>query len=300
MKIIVFGGAGFIGSALIRNLVKKGHAVACADNLITGKKENLPSGIPFFKIDITDISGFDKIDFDPDLIINLAFPTSLCDRNPENQFGEVASTGMIHVLEYTRKTCNRIVYGSSISVYGEASGSPITEDSPVKPLLIYGANKYLGELYTKAYHEQYGTLFNIIRISDTFGENDLRRNAINNFIKSLITGSEITINGDGEQLRTYTYVDDMAEAIALSAMKQNNEAYNAAANKAVSINTLLEKLNSLAGTNKSARYRTELKDSRNYVFDNSKFVNAFGEFEKTGLDEGLRRTMIFIKSTLGV
>ncbi|MGE5406674.1 MAG: NAD-dependent epimerase/dehydratase family protein [Methanosarcina sp.] len=298
MKIIVFGGAGFIGSALIKNLANKGHAVACADNLITGKRENLPSGIPFFNIDITDIAGFDRIEFDPDLIINLAFPTSLCDRKPENQFGEVTSTGMLNVLEYTRKTCNRIVYGSSISVYGEASRNPIIEESPVKPILIYGANKYLGELYTRAYHEQYGTLFNIIRISDTFGENDLRRNAINNFIKSLITGSEITITGDGEQLRTYTYVDDMAEAIALAVMKQNNEVYNAAANKAISINTLLEKLNSLAGMNKNALYRTEMKDSRNYVFDNSKFVNAFGEFEKTGLDEGLRRTMIFIRSTL--
>lgn len=300
MKIVVFGGAGFIGSALIRNLVGKGHKVACADNLITGKKENLPRGIPFYNADITNISSFDKIDFIPDLVINLAFPTSLCDRKPENQFEKVASEGMLNVLEYASKTCNKIVYGSSISVYGEATDNPITENSLVKPVLIYGANKYLGELYTRIYHEQHGMMFNIIRISDTFGEKDLRKNAINNFIKSLITGSEITINGDGEQLRTYTYVDDMAEAIALSAMKLNNEVYNAAANEAISINTLLKKLNSITNINKTAGYRRELKDIRNYAFDNSKFVNAFGVFEKTGLDEGLRRTTDYLKSIIRI
>jgi nucleoside-diphosphate-sugar epimerase len=90
----------------------------------------------------------------------------------------------------------------------------------------------------------------------------------------------------------------MAEAIALSAMKLNNEVYNVAANEAISINTLLKKLNSITKINKTACYRRELKDTRNYVFDNSKFLNAFGPFEKTGLDEGLRRTADHLKSII--
>jgi UDP-glucose 4-epimerase len=297
MKILVFGGAGFIGSALIRNLAEKGHSVACADNLITGREENV-RGISFFRTDITKQADFEKIDFMPDLVISLAFPTSLCDRKPETQYEDVASTGMLNVLEYTRKTCNKIVYGSSISVYGEATDNPITENSAIRPVLIYGANKFLGELYTRSYSEMHGTRFNIIRISDTFGERDLRKNAINNFIRSFHTGSGITINGDGEQLRTYTYVADMAEAIALSAMKLNNEVYNVAAAEAVSINTLLKRLNSILGENKKAVYNPAHKDTRNYVFDNSKFIKDFGEFERIGLDEGLRRTIAYIRSSL--
>lgn len=298
MKIIVFGGAGFIGSALLRKLVEKGHKVACADNLITGRRENIPARVKFFKTDITITSDFEKIDFQPDLIINLAFPTSLCDRKPENQFEAVATTGMLNILEYTRKTCNNIIYGSSISVYGEATDNPITESSAVKPVLIYGANKYAGELYTKAYHQQWGTSFNIIRISDIFGERDLRKNAINNFIRAFIKGEEITINGSGEQLRTYTYVDDMAEAIALSTSDIRNEVYNVAASEAVSINNLLERLRILFGEKKKATYNPVKSDSRNYVFDCSLFTGTFGNFEKTSFDEGLRKTAEYIRSVI--
>lgn len=298
MKIIVFGGAGFIGSALLRKLVEKGHKVACADNLITGRRENIPGRVKFFRTDITIPSDFEKIDFQPDLVINLAFPTSLCDRKPENQFEAVATTGVLNILEYTRKTCNRIIYGSSISVYGEASENPITENSAIKPVLIYGANKFIGELYTKAYHEQWGTQFNIIRISDTFGERDLRRNAINNFIRAFIKREEITINGTGKQLRTYTYVDDMAEAIALSAQDLRNEVYNVAASEAVSINTLLERLRILFGEKKKATYNPVKSDSRNYVFDCSKFTTTFGNFGNTSFDEGLRKTADYIRSAI--
>jgi UDP-glucose 4-epimerase len=297
MKIVIFGGAGFIGSALVKNLAEKGHSVACADNLITGREENI-HGIPFYRTDITKQADFEKIDFNPDLVISLAFPTSLCDRKPENQFEDVASTGMLNVLEYTRKMCNRIIYGSSISVYGEAKDNPITESSAIRPVLIYGDNKFLGELYTRSYNEMHGTQYNIIRISDTFGERDLRKSAINNFIRAFLSGSEITINGDGEQLRTYTYVGDMAEAIAMSTAKLKNEVYNIAAAEPVSINTLLKRLNSIFGEDRKAVYNTDHKDMRNYVFDNSKFINDFGKFERTGLDEGLRKTIEYLRSTL--
>jgi UDP-glucose 4-epimerase len=296
LKIIVFGGAGFIGSALMQLLYSQGHSVACVDNFITGKKENLIQGLPYFDVDITDISNFNKIDFNPDLVVHLAFPTSLCDRNIKHQYEAVTSSGMLNILEYTKKTCNQIIYGSSISVYGVSSDAIITEDTRVNPVLLYGANKYLGELYTKAFHHQFGLQFNIIRISDTFGEKDLRNNAINTFIKAFLSNSPITVTGDGEQLRTYTYVQDMANAIALSTTRITNGTYNVAAKNAISINGLIDKLKYLFQKEIIIQYQHEKKDDRNYIFNCSSFKVTFGDFEVSGLDEGLKRTIEYLKA----
>jgi UDP-glucose 4-epimerase len=296
MKIIVFGGAGFIGSTLLRLLHSRGHTVACADNFITGKRDNLLSEFPSFYVDISDPLSFKNIHFNPDLVIHLAFPASLCDRNIKNQFEIIASLGMLNVLEFARQTCNKIIYGSSISVYGISNNTIITEETPVNPFLLYGANKYLGELYTRSFHQQFGLQFNILRISDTFGERDLRKNAINNFIRAFIEDSSIIVNGDGEQLRTFTYVGDMANAIALSLTRLNNRTYNVSAGNAISINALLAKLKFYFKTEKIIQYKPDLKDNRNYVFDCSKFKTDFGDFELTGLDEGLLRTVEFIKT----
>jgi len=296
MKIIVFGGAGFIGSALMRLLHSRGHSVACADNFITGSRNNLSSEFPSFYVDISDPSSFSNIGFNPDVVIHLAFPASLCDRGIKNQFEVVASSGMLNVLEFTRQTCNMFIYGSSISVYGISNDTVITEDTPVNPVLLYGANKYLGELYTRSFHQQFGLKFNILRISDTFGERDLRKNAINNFIKAFMEDTPIIVNGDGEQLRSYTYVEDMANAIALSLNRLNNSTYNIAAEDAISINTLLEKLKYLFKTEKTIHFKPDMKDQRNYVFDCSLFRRDFGNFELTGLDEGLRRTIEYLRT----
>lgn len=296
MKIIVFGGAGFIGSSLMRLLHSRGHYVACADNFITGSRDNLLSEFPSFYVDISDLASFKNINFKPDVVIHLAFPASLCDRDIKNQFEVVASSGMLNVLEFTRQTCNKLIYGSSISVYGISDDIVITEDTPVKPVLLYGANKYLGELYTRSFHQQFGLQFNILRISDTFGERDLRRNAINNFIKAFIEDTPITVNGDGEQLRAYTYVEDMANAIALSVTSLTNSTYNIAAENAISINALLVKLKYLFKMDKTIHFKPDMKDGRNYVFDCSRFRSDFGNFELTGIDEGLRRTIEYIRT----
>ena len=295
MKIIIFGGAGFIGSALLQLLHSQGHSVTCVDNFITGKKENLIQGLPCFDVDITDISNFDRIDFNPDVVVHLAFPTSLCDRNIRNQYEDITSSGMLNILEYTRKTCNQIIYGSSISVYGVPGDAIITEDTLISPVLLYGANKYLGELYTKAFHDQFGLQYNIIRISDTFGERDLRNNAVNNFIKAFLYDTPITVTGDGEQLRTYTYVHDMANAIALSTSRLTNGTFNVAAKDAISINGLIDKLHYLFQKKINIQYQPEKKDYRNYIFDCSSFRFTFGDFEISGLDEGLKRTIEYLK-----
>ena len=177
MNVIVFGGAGFIGNEVIKVLIKEKYNVVSVDNFISSKASNLASiAGRNYNFDITDYKNFDQIDFDPDIIIHLAFPTPLCNRKRENQFESIASIGTLNILEYTSKTCRRLIYGSSISVYGMPESPLISENTKIDPILVYGAHKFLGELYVKIYSYNHGLSYNTLRISDTFGPNDNRKN----------------------------------------------------------------------------------------------------------------------------
>ena len=298
MRVLVFGGAGFIGKAVLNKLLQAGHTVASADNYITSDKNHL-STMPVirFDVDITDKEAMSSIDFAPDMVIHLAFPTSKCDRSPDHQFEVVASSGMLNVLNFTRATCNRIVYASSISVYGVPTQFPITEKNDVCPILVYGANKSMNEQYLHCYHKEYGTTYNIIRVSDTFGEFDRRSNAINNFIRSFIGGHPIRINGSGQQQRTFTYVDDIAQAFALAIGQMNNVAYNVASDSSISINGLIERLQLEFNATVEMNYKDVASDDRNYIFDCSRFKNDFGTFEHVGFDQGLKRTIAHLQNS---
>lgn len=299
MNILVFGGAGFIGNAVVEKCITSGHKVVSVDNLITGNIENLKKlGVKNIEIDITNKVDFNKINFNPDIVIHLAFPTPLCNRNVENQFEQIASTGMLNVLEYVKKTCNKIIYGSSISVYGIPDKLPITENNLVSPLLIYGANKVLDELYIRCYNSQFGVQFNILRISDTFGEFDKRGNAINNFINAYINKGKIHINGNGEQIRTFTYVRDMANAFCLATEKLNNGIYNISSSKHLSINKLIEILSNLFNDKREVIYNDTCRDTRNYIICSDKFCDDFGSFENIGVEKGIENTISHLKNTL--
>ena len=263
MNVLIFGGAGFIGSAIVRKLVENNHVVANVDSLISGSNENLKGlDILNYQFDICDKGAFSAIDFIPDIIIQLAFPTPLCDRDSSKQFESIATTGMLNILEYSRSTCNKIVYGSSISVYGVPETLPISEENIINPILVYGAHKYLSELYLKSYRALHGLEYNILRISDTFGENDLRKNVVNNFIYSFIRNEKINIMGDGNQIRTLTYVEDIANAFLLSLDTLNNTEYNIASDNYMSVNELLTNLESQFNRKVEIVYQKESKDLR--------------------------------------
>lgn len=296
MNIVIFGGAGFIGRFVVSKLQALGHSIIVADNYSTG---NMPAktdeDISYITLDITKKQDFDALISNPDIIIHLAFPTSLCNRDPENQFLDVASHGMLNILEYTKKTCKKIIYGSSISVYGIPESLPIIESNKIAPILIYGCNKYMNELYIKTYAQEYGIRYNILRISDTFGPFDKRKNAINNFIMAFLNNSKIIIGGTGEQIRTFTYVEDIAEAIVISTQRCNNTEYTIASETNISINKLIEHLETIFSCCISKEYMKNTIDSRDYIFDCNKFKQEFGSFEKIGFNQGLDKTIQYLK-----
>ncbi|MCK4395672.1 MAG: NAD-dependent epimerase/dehydratase family protein [Candidatus Marinimicrobia bacterium] len=296
MNILIFGGAGFIGSAVARKLKSAGHRVVSVDNLITGSIENLEKiSVKNYKIDITNFDEFNKINYNPDVIIHLAFPTSLCNRERNLQYEKISTTGTLNIFEYAKNMCSKIIYGSSISVYGIQSKIPINEDSKINPYLIYGCHKYLGELYLNCYRMQFGLPYNILRISDVFGPYDKRKNAINNFINSFIQNKKITIQGNGEQVRTYTYIEDVAHGLLLCLNKFKNRVYNLTSDNSISINQLVKHLEKLFNKKAEIVYKKDIKDKRKYIFDNSKFKNEFGNFELTGFENGLLETIKHLK-----
>lgn len=298
MKIIVFGGAGFIGNSVVKKLLNQGHEVASVDNLISGDLNNFENlDVINYCIDITNKEMFDLINFVPDLVIHLAFPTPLCNRDVQKQFEEIATTGMLNILEYTRKNCNKIIYASSISVYGIPEVLPITEDNIISPILIYGANKYMNELYLKSYSSEYNLSYTILRISDTFGEFDKRNNAINNFIKGCLKLEHLNINGDGNQIRTYTYVEDIANAFLLSIENIRNQVFNVASKTHISINNLIKVIENEVGNSSVVIYNKGI-DQRDYIFECNKFIKEFGEFETIGFERGVSNLVSHLRIKL--
>ena len=293
MKVVIFGGAGFIGSHLTEFFLKFGHKVVVVDSLITGSFPKKTNNLEFHNFDVSCVSSdWSILPKDIDIIYHLAFPTSLCKRDYTTQYIDCCTIGMYKIMEYCNQTCKSIIYGSSISVYGQTQEIPITENTKVDPILFYGAHKFLNEQYLKIFQEENFIRFEIARIADVFGEGDKRANAINNFIKGITNGSTITINGDGTQIRTYTYVRDIAHALyELSQKKLTNDVFNIVGSEHVTISNLLNQISSELKSKPKIYFNESQIDKRNYVFDNSKLISHIGNFEKVGFRNGLIQTI---------
>ncbi len=300
MKVLVAGGAGFIGSFTTEALVDAGHEVIVLDNLLSGSRENLRSvwdRIDFIEADICRADDyFDKLG-DLDAVIHLAFPTPLCNRSPENQFYEIASLGTANLLELALSNNAYLIYGSSISVYGVQQYVPIDEAHPVRPMLIYGANKLHGEHLCHAFGETRGLGYVVLRYSDIYGPRDRRKNAVNKFLTAALDKAPVTIHGDGRQKRSYTYVRDAVRATLMSLRKRPmRQTLIVSTDAALSITELAETIKTTFCPDLEVVLSSGLADPRCYVFDNSKFGQAVGRLRWTPLETGLGETLKYLKT----
>lgn len=227
--ILVTGGAGFIGSNLCRELLKRGHNVICLDNFFTGQKSNI--------IDLLDNKNFELIRHDitmpilleTDEIYNLACPAS----PPRYQYNPVETVktnvmGMLNMLELAKKTGARVLQASTSEVYGDPHVHPQREDywgnvNPIGLRSCYDEGKRVAETLCFDYHRQQQVDIRVIRIFNTYGpnmdENDGR--VVSNFIRQALHGEDITIYGDGEQTRSFQYIDDLIHGM-IKMMEQDN------------------------------------------------------------------------------
>jgi UDP-glucose 4-epimerase len=225
VKYIVTGGAGFIGSNLVDALVSEGHEVIVIDNLSTGKEENVNSKATLL---ICDISHEDHITImaeamkEADTVFHLAALARVQPsiENPQ-EFNKVNVNGTLHVLTAAKEAgVRRVVYSASSSAYGDATIFPTPENHPTDPLSPYGLQKLIGEQYCRVFYHCYGLETVSLRYFNVFGERQSLDGAyklvMGIFADQRLKGKPLTITGDGEQRRDFTYVGDVVKANILA------------------------------------------------------------------------------------
>jgi len=248
MKIGVTGGAGFIGTNLVRELLKFDHEVVVVDDLSTGLISNTRlTGCKFFNIDITDYKSLLPIIFDCEVVFHLAargsVPRSII--NPIRTH-EVNTVGTLNILEIIRKSKAHLIYSSSSSVYGDNTVLPKTEKMWMSPKSPYAASKLSAESFIQAYTTSYELKTTILRLFNVFGPFQRPDHeyaaVIPKWIWSAIMGRPIQIYGDGTATRDFTHVDSVVE-VAIKCMQQNkfsNGAINLAFGNSISLEMIIE------------------------------------------------------------
>jgi nucleoside-diphosphate-sugar epimerase len=299
---LVTGGAGFIGSHLAEELVRRGHTVRVADSLITGKRRNLDhiSGIEFLEGDLADLAFARRAVAGMEYVLHQAaipsVPRSVKDPLTSNRAN---NDGMLNVLVSARDAgVKRLVFAGSSSEYGNTPTLPKREDMPPSPLSPYALQKVVGTTYCQMFYRLYGFESVSIRYFNVFGPRQdpgsPYSGVISVFATALSEGRRPTIYGDGEQTRDFTYVANVVDGVlrACEAPKAAGEAINVACGTRISLNGLLAVMNRLIGTRIEAIYQEPRSgDVRYSQADIKKARELLGYEPLVDLEEGLRQTL---------
>ena len=230
MKYVVVGGAGFIGSNIVDKLVEQNHEVVVIDNLSTGKRENINPKVQLEYMDISDPKqdkNMTEVMKGADTVFLLAAKARVQPSIEEPVEYETNNTiGTLNVLKCASDAgVRRVVYSASSSAYGNTDKLPSVESDPVNPLSPYGAQKYYGEVMCKMFSEVYGLETVSLRYFNIYGERQNVGGAyamvIGIFVDQLLNGKPMTITGNGEQRRDFTYVGDVVNANILASQSEN-------------------------------------------------------------------------------
>jgi UDP-glucose 4-epimerase len=257
MKILVTGGAGFIGSHLIERLLAMGHAVRVLDNLSTGKRANLPAHaqLEFVQGDVGDYATVVAAMQGVQAVVHLAAVASV-QASIDDPLATHRSNfdGTLNLLEAARAAgVQRFLYASSAAVYGDTSALPVGEDTPLNPLSPYAADKLAGEHYLRYYFNKHGLEGTAFRFFNIYGPrqdpSSPYSGVISIFVERLRQGSPVTLFGDGRQTRDFVYVGDLADLLAasLSQPALSGRVVNVGTGVESSLLLLLEVLESLSG-----------------------------------------------------
>jgi nucleoside-diphosphate-sugar epimerase len=264
-KILVTGGAGFVGSHLIPQLLMNGHSITVLDNLSTGKIENLKGSVDhpkftFYQADITDGSLtniFEGIDAVIHLAAAIDVSASVTDPTHNNKVNVDGTFNMLHAA--VRNRVKKFVFASSTAVYGETKSLPIQENSVPQPISPYAASKVAGEAYCNAFSHCYGIETIALRFFNIYGlrsENSPYSGVITKFLQKTINGETLTIDSDGEQIRDFIHIDDVVRAtlLALKTDGHKHEVFNVCTGTQTSINQLVATVKQVTGKKISVKY----------------------------------------------
>jgi nucleoside-diphosphate-sugar epimerase len=310
MKYLVTGGAGFIGSNIVRRLLKEKNArIVVFDNFSTGKRENLTDFVNDRRVeiiegDLRDSSLIIEASRGVDIIFHEAALPSVT-RSVKAPFttNDVNVTGTLKLLQSARiNHVRRVIYASSSSIYGDSKTLPKTEDMKPNPLSPYAVSKLAGEYYMNVYNRLYGIETVILRYFNVYGPyqdpNSEYSGVIAKFIKAFMNNQQITVYGDGEQSRDFTYVDDVVEANILAAKsKISGEVFNVAGGNRHSLNYMIGILKKIFNKKEYPVIYTkfcqgDIKHSQAGVEKIKKNLNFI---TKINFKNGIKKTKYFLK-----
>lgn len=297
MKVLVTGGAGFIGSHVVDLLIKSGHVPIVVDHLGTGIKDNLTAGVKFYKIDITSTNIEDVFENErPDIVIHLAAQVDIA-HSIKDPAGDAFQNiiGTVRLLTCCQKyQVKKFIFSSTCAVYGEQGDKSIQETFHIQPISYYAISKYTSELYIQAFNALYKVPFTILRYANVYGPRQSSKGeggVVSIFFKKLLAGESPSIYGDGEQTRDFIYVKDVAKANILAIEKGTNQIFNIGCNSKTSINELYSIMTKITGQSLSPIPMPERDgDIRHSCLDSSKAVALLNWNPDYDLSAGLLET----------
>jgi UDP-glucose 4-epimerase len=311
-KIIVTGGAGFIGSYIAENLAKYGHEVVIIDNLDDYyspelKKHNIKivkrsGNAVFVKADVTDIDKIKEI-IDPtvDYVFHEAAQAGVR-ISVEDPFkpNNVNVTGTLNVLKASLDAgVKKVINASSSSVYGKVKYLPFDEQHPTQPVSPYGVSKLAAEHYCRVFYEVYGLPTTSLRYFTVYGPRMRPDLAISIFTEKMLAGKPVTIFGDGSKTRDFTYIDDIVDANMklLDNKKANGKVFNIGGGNRISINDLVDHLKRITGSDSEVIYSKEQTgDAEHTLADVSCLEKLLGHVNHTSIEEGLGKFVSYFEN----
>lgn len=303
MKILVTGGAGFIGSHIVDLLVKNNYEVCIIDDLSHGNINNVNSKAKFYKCNIKSSNLINILKIErPEIIIHEAAQISVSDsiKDPIKDAG-TNIIGTLNILEGARKiNVKKIIYASSSAVYGKTKYLPIDENHPLNTISNYGVSKQSSENYLKVYKELYGINYIILRYANVYGprqKSSGKSGVIPIFCREILRNNSPYIYGDGNQTRDFIYVKDVANANLLSVKSNPSGIFNVSSNKSISINDLFKYISSILTKNIYPIYKGKMNgDIKDSLISYKKIFNELCWKPEYTILDGLKETVQFYKS----
>lgn len=305
-KVLVTGGAGFIGSNLVDALIKKNHEVAVVDNLSTGRQENLNPQAHFYKIDITDQEPLSEVfaKEKPEIIFHLGAQASV-NTSVENPALDISVNviGTVNLLELCRQhNIKKIIFSSTGgAIYGDQAPRPTNETAEQLPATPYGMDKLAAEKYINFYQNNYDLKPVILRYANVYGP---RQNphgeagVIAIFTDRMLKNTPYNLYGDGEQTRDFVFVGDVVRA-NLAALEYNKTGiFNIGSGRETSVNQVIELLQKYSGSSLPPTKMPAKLEQRNSCLDSSLAQEKLNWQPSADIEEGLKKTIEFYKNSL--
>ena len=303
MRVLVTGGAGFIGSHVATAYVESGHEVLVLDNLSSGKEGNVPAGARFVFCDVGSDTAPEAVrTFRPEVINHHAAQINVRRSVADPVYDARENIlGSLTLLEAARTAgVRKVIFASSGGAgYGEQEEFPADERHPLRPVSPYGVAKVSVEMYLHFYRVQYGLAYTALRYSNVYGpRQDPHGEAgvVAIFSERLLRGQTAVVNGDGEQTRDYVYVGDVVRANLAALTRGDGLAINIGTGIETDVNALFRKLRDLSGSRQEEIHGPGMPgEQRRSVIENALAYNELGWYPETSLDDGLALTLAYFR-----